>query len=131
MTLVGGPVLMGCAKIADTVGFDIACSTKGIFEGVPTWMEDVTDTAEVGNGCVLGFPEVSRDLATEPLVIGGKLGVGNDCVPTSRTALGLAAGGASVVGKVGIVAAKEVVKKRNIARATMMMSFKEKTVRQK
>lgn len=121
MTPGSGPVLMGCAKISDTVGSDIACSTKGIFEGFPTWMDDVTDTAEVGNGCELGFPDVSRDLTIEPLVMGGSLGVGNDCVPKSSIALGLAAGGANVVGKVGSVAAKENVgRKLSIARASMM-----------
>ena len=70
-------------------------------------MEDVADTAKVGNGCVLGFPDVSNDLTIEPLVIGGSLGVGKDCGPKLRTALGLAAGGTSVVGKLGMVAAKE------------------------
>ena len=120
MTPDGGPVLMGVAKIPDTVGSEIACSTKGIFEGLLTWIDDVTDTAEVGNGWVLGFPDVSRDLMTDPLVIGCSLGVGNDWVPNPSTALGLAAGGAKVVGKVGSVAAEENVRRIiSIAKASM------------
>ena len=112
---------MGCANIPDTVGSDVACTTKGILEGLPTWTDDGTDTAEVGNGCELGFPDVSRDVTTEPLVIGGALGMGSDCVPKSSIALGLAAGGTKVVGKVGSVADKEKFGRRiSTAIASMM-----------
>ena len=121
MTPAGGPVLMGCANIPDTAGSDVACTTKGIFEGLLTWTDDVTDTAEVGNGCELGFPDVSRDVTTEPLVIGAALGFGNDCVPKSSIALGSAAGGTKVVGKVGSVADKERFGRRmSTATASMM-----------
>ena len=70
-------------------------------------IEDEVDIKVVGNGKILGLPEVSRDLTTEPLVIGGSLGEGKDCGPNLSTALGLEAGGAIVMGRVGTVAAKE------------------------
>lgn len=85
-------------------------------------IEDEVDIKAVGNGNELGLPEVSRDLTTEPVVMGGSLGEGKDCGPNLSTALGLDAGGAIVMGRVGIVAAKEYrLKKTKTIRGSIIM----------
>ena len=89
---------MGLANIADTVGAEIACITSGIFDVLVTLMDDAAELTDVGNGCVLGLPDLSRFVMADPVVIGGSVGVGKDCVPMDKTSFGFNAGATPDVG---------------------------------
>ena len=89
---------MGLAKIAETVGAETACITSGIFEVLVTLMDDAAEVTEVGNGWVLGFPDLSRLVMADPVVIGGSVGAGRDCVPMDNTSFGFKAGPTPDVG---------------------------------
>ena len=96
--MAGRSVLIGFAKMAETVGADTAWIIRGIFEGLATLIEEAAEVTAVGKGSVLGFPVISRLVTTVPVVMGGSLGVGKACVPMESTSFGFAAGATAEAG---------------------------------